>query len=96
MPPFMAAWGERPDPLAALTRSLLYLAASPAAVVLVNLADLWLEPEAQNIPGTGMEIPNWRRKLRYSIEEFSQDPQVIKILKEVDRARASSKPGDPT
>ena len=36
----------------------------------VTLEDLWLETERQNIPGTTDEHPNWRRPLRYSLEEI--------------------------
>ena len=55
-----------PDGLAAgaalLTRVLAYLAAGPAALVMVNLEDLLLETRPQNLPGTGAEWGNWRRK----------------------------------
>ncbi len=46
-----------------LRRALAYLASSPAALVLVNLDDLLHETEPQNLPGTGAEWANWRRKL---------------------------------
>jgi 4-alpha-glucanotransferase len=52
---------------AALNR---WLASSGAAAVLVNPDDLWGEFEPQNVPGTSVERPNWRRRLRYSIEEL--------------------------
>ncbi len=62
------------------------LAASPAYALLVNLEDLWLETHPQNIPGT-QRSRNWSRKARYAFEEFSQLPQVIDVLREIDRAR---------
>jgi 4-alpha-glucanotransferase len=45
-----------------------WLAASPARLVLVNLEDLWLETRPQNVPGTGLERPNWRSKAARALE----------------------------
>ncbi|OFW61886.1 MAG: 4-alpha-glucanotransferase [Actinobacteria bacterium RBG_16_64_13] len=54
-------------PSAALfDRVLAYLAASPAVLVLVSLDDLLHETRPQNLPGTGPEQGNWRRKLASS------------------------------
>ncbi|MFQ5892799.1 MAG: 4-alpha-glucanotransferase, partial [Nitrospinota bacterium] len=53
---------------AVLRACLAHLSASPARVVLVNVEDLWQETEAQNVPGTGEERPNWRRKAAYGLE----------------------------
>ena len=66
---------------------LLFLGASPAEVVLVNLEDLWLETEPQNVPGTHDERPNWRRKARYGLETFSRLPEVTDVLQEIDNIR---------
>ena len=66
---------------------LKFLAASPARLVLINLEDLWLETRPQNIPGTGKERPNWKRKARYSLEIFTRMPGVMGILKTVDGLR---------
>ena len=74
-----------------LRRLLDGLAASPARIVLVNLEDLWGETEPQNVPGTHMERPNWRRKARYTFEEFSQKPEVVDVLRRVDRIRKGEK-----
>jgi 4-alpha-glucanotransferase len=79
--------GDSTDLPAALRACLRYLAASPARVVLLNLEDLWLEPEPQNVPGTWQERPNWRRKARYSLEEFAALPEVHDTLREIDRLR---------
>lgn len=64
-----------------------YLARSPARVVLVNLEDLWAETEPQNVPGTYRERPNWRRKARYSLDEFQDLPVVQRVLGTVHRLR---------
>lgn len=72
---------------AILRGCLAHLAASRARVALVNLEDLWLETEPQNIPGTIDEYPNWRRKARYSLEDFSQKPEILETLAELHRLR---------
>lgn len=78
------AQGEREVMLA----SLKMLAASRARLMLVNLEDLWLETEPQNVPGTGNERPNWRRRSRYRLEEMADLPEVVAPLQEVHRQRA--------
>ncbi|MEW6540077.1 MAG: 4-alpha-glucanotransferase [Bacillota bacterium] len=75
------------EPGAVVRACLATLAASRARILLVNLEDLWLEPECQNVPGTGAERGNWRRKARYSFEEFSRDPGVLELLKEINALR---------
>lgn len=50
---------------------LRWLAGSPARLVLINLEDLWAETEPQNLPGTGPERPNWRRKTARTLEELA-------------------------
>jgi len=72
-----------------LRQRLDHLAASPARMVLVNLEDLWNETEPQNVPGTHDERPNWRRKARFSFEEFSTRADVVEPLKRVDEIRKS-------
>jgi 4-alpha-glucanotransferase len=62
---------------------LRHLAESDARVVLVSLEDLWQEERPQNLPGTGMEQPNWRRRARVPLEAFSQDADVTSTLKNV-------------
>jgi 4-alpha-glucanotransferase len=64
---------------------LRFLSASPAWVALVNLEDLWLERKPQNVPGTLQQRPNWQRKARHSFEAFSQMPEVLDTLKDIDR-----------
>ncbi len=77
------------DTEAVLLASWDLLAASPAAILLLNLEDLWLETEPQNTPNTFDERPNWRRKLRRSIEDFTADPAYLEALRRVDARRAA-------
>ncbi|MBV9464123.1 MAG: 4-alpha-glucanotransferase, partial [Verrucomicrobiae bacterium] len=85
------AWGTR-EILKAL---LAFLAASPARLVIVNLEDLWLELNPQNVPGTWREHPNWKRRLRLSLEQFAGDAAVIEALKLVD-SRRPGRSDEPT
>jgi 4-alpha-glucanotransferase len=60
-------------------------------MVLVSLEDLWQETEPQNVPGTSSERPNWRRKARFSFEEFSTRADVVEPLKKVDELRKQNR-----
>ncbi len=71
---------------------LAFLARSPADFVLLNLEDLWLESKWQNIPGTLDEHPNWRRRLRLSLEDIHRDESIARLMKRIDAWRAG---GDP-
>jgi 4-alpha-glucanotransferase len=66
---------------------LEWLASSAAPLVLVNLEDLWLETEPQNVPGTGDERPNWRRRAALTLEEARARDDVAATLRRVDEAR---------
>jgi 4-alpha-glucanotransferase len=79
--------GKDTDVRTVFRACLSFLSASRARVVLVNLEDLWLETQSQNVPGTDDRNPNWRRKARYTLEEFCRMPEVSDILKEIDRLR---------
>jgi 4-alpha-glucanotransferase len=72
----------------AILKSLLkVLAESRAHAVIVNLEDLWLSAEAQNVPGTWKERPNWQRRAAYALEDFSKMPEVCETLQEINRLR---------
>lgn len=86
LPPEERGRGAATD-AALLRRRLDHLATSPARMVQVNLEDLWQETEPQNVPGTHDERPNWRRKARFSFEEFSTRADVVEPLKRVDELR---------
>jgi 4-alpha-glucanotransferase len=53
-----------------------YLASTPSALMLLNEEDLTKETEQQNVPGTTWQYPNWRRKMKYTIEDLQQSPEV--------------------
>jgi len=81
------------DPQRILDAYLAYLGASRSPIVLVNLEDLWQETEPQNTPGTFRERPNWRRRARYSFEEFIELPGVRRLLDTLDRYRRAAEQG---
>ena len=52
------------------------LAAAPAAMVSVQMDDLCDEAEAQNLPGTVGEHPNWQRRCSVPVEGLADDPAL--------------------
>ena len=87
---------DDPSPEEAVVLDLLCaclerLAHSEAGMVIVNLEDLWLEPNPQNVPGTGLrEHPNWRRRARYALERLMRIPEVTAVLGVLTRHRSGS------
>ena len=63
------------------------LARSAADLALVNLEDLWRERRPQNVPGTGQERPNWRRRAQHGLEAFTAVPMVNETLRWLARER---------
>jgi len=53
-----------------------FLARTPSMLLLLNQEDLTKETEQQNLPGSTWQYPNWRRKMRFSIEELNGSPQA--------------------
>ncbi|MDE3196227.1 MAG: 4-alpha-glucanotransferase [Acidobacteriota bacterium] len=47
-----------------------FLARTPSALWLINQEDLTRETHQQNLPGTTAEYPNWRRKMRWRLEDL--------------------------
>src|SRR5262249_14854673 len=71
-----------------ITRAILqFLSQSVAKVVLVNLEDLWKETRPQNVPATQKERPNWRRRMKLSIEEIERSVEVSALLDLVNKSR---------
>jgi len=53
-----------------------FLAMTPSQLLAINQEDLTKELEQQNLPGTTAEYPNWRRKMRFTVEQLRSDPQA--------------------
>jgi 4-alpha-glucanotransferase len=81
---------------AVLKACFLHLAASPAAVLLLNLEDFWHETESQNTPGTLNERVNWRRKARFGLDEIKDMPDLGKLMARIARLRTARSSGSDT
>ncbi|MCW5977662.1 MAG: 4-alpha-glucanotransferase [Bryobacteraceae bacterium] len=57
-----------------------FLASTPSVLLAINQEDLTKEREQQNLPGTTAEHPNWRRKMRYSIDELETSDEVREMM----------------
>lgn len=80
-------FGAHPSPEEIYRGTVKHLMHGPSRIVLLNLEDLWLEPEPQNVPGTSDERPNWRRKLRMNLDAVRAEPSVQRTLDAVRDAR---------
>jgi 4-alpha-glucanotransferase len=75
------------DPRSSLEAALERLAAGPAAIVMASLGDLLLEVDPQNVPGTGPERENWRRRFPWTLDDLQHRPEIASMLERIDRAR---------
>lgn len=48
-----------------------FLLSTPCALAVVNQEDLTGETEQQNLPGSTWQYPNWRRKMKIQVEQFT-------------------------
>jgi 4-alpha-glucanotransferase len=78
---------ESKAPVDILLGCLSFLASGPARLVLVNLEDLWRERSSQNVPGFPGLNPNWRRKARLALEDFSSSKEIRGILTAINSLR---------
>jgi len=87
------AGGHRPPLQSPLFQVVTqFLSDSMADIVLVNLEDLWEETRPQNVPATGIERPNWRRRVRPSLEQIQKMAGVAEVLSNVFAQRSRSLP----
>ena len=55
-----------------------FLLSTPCQVAIVNQEDLTGEPEQQNLPGSTWQHPNWRRKMKVAVEDFSALSETLR------------------
>ncbi len=69
------------EPNERLVRDALhrFVAATPCALAMVQMDDVFDEIEQANLPGTITEHPNWRRKLRVPVEEWASSPEFAAL-----------------
>lgn len=60
---------------------MAFLASTRAKLMVLSQEDLFLEKAQLNLPGTITEHPNWSGKMRYSIEELWEHPDVQKMAR---------------
>jgi 4-alpha-glucanotransferase len=94
--PGLLADPDGEDPRASLEASLERLAAGRAAIVMASLGDLLLESDPQNVPGTGPERLNWRRRYPWTVDELQHRAEVATTLERIDRARRVGGPPGET
>ncbi|MHB1949953.1 MAG: 4-alpha-glucanotransferase [Acidiferrobacteraceae bacterium] len=89
--------GVPEQPTAALMLAVhAYIARSPACLVLVQLEDLFMTSESVNLPGTGSERSNWRRKLPGPTEtlDSSLSNRLSRIMSDCGRTVGRSDAAD--
>lgn len=89
-----AGVSEQPEHVPVMTPDLcramhVYLAMSPAWVVMANLDDVIGEVTQMNLPGTVDAYPNWSRKLSLSLEDLQRDERVQALAAAVRTLRPS-------
>jgi (1->4)-alpha-D-glucan 1-alpha-D-glucosylmutase len=85
-----------PEMTPAFARGLaLYLARSPAQVMVVQLEDVLGVPDQANLPGTVDQHPNWRRKLPLALERFPEDERFVELARALARLRGRPRPVRP-
>ena len=79
-----------PEMTPELARALhVYLARSPAQVMMVQMEDVLGQLEQVNLPATSAEYPNWQRKLPLNLEEWSADARVTALAEALRRERGA-------
>jgi 4-alpha-glucanotransferase len=74
------AVAQGPAMTSELARAIhVYLARTPAWLVLANVEDVIGTRAQANVPGTVDEHPNWRRKLRLTVEELIRDDRFEQL-----------------
>ncbi|HSP67035.1 MAG TPA: 4-alpha-glucanotransferase [Bryobacteraceae bacterium] len=61
-----------------------FVLATPCALAIVNQEDLTGETEQQNLPASTWQHPNWRRKMRVTVEEMG--PMAEDLRRRLERA----------
>lgn len=62
-------------------------ARSRSRLLVMQLEDIEMLEEPVNIPGTSMEYPNWRRKLRSDLEDLFNNNKTAELLRSVNAER---------
>lgn len=63
-----------------ITAIHVYLARSPAKILVFQLEDILGQVDQVNLPGTTIQHPNWQRKLPTLLESFSEDARLENLV----------------
>lgn len=63
------------------------VARTPSRIMLVQADDLAGEGDPLNVPGTDSEWPNWRRRVKTTVEDLAHSPRATAILDAVKQER---------
>lgn len=65
-----------------------FLSTTPCPLLAVSLDDLAGESDPVNIPGTdAKQYPNWRRRMKRSVQDIARDPTALSVLRAVRAGR---------
>jgi 4-alpha-glucanotransferase len=64
--------------------ALSFVLAAPSMVAIINQEDLTGETEQQNLPASTRQHPNWRRKMRVTVDEFA--PLAAELRGKIERS----------
>ncbi|MCP5420754.1 MAG: malto-oligosyltrehalose synthase [Gammaproteobacteria bacterium] len=70
----------------------LYLARTPARILLVKPEDVFTQTEQFNFPGTVDQYPNWRHKLTVALENWTEEPGFQALVQGVQNERGIPEP----
>ncbi len=70
----------------------VYLARTPAKILVVQPEDVLGMREQVNLPATTDEHPNWRRKLALELERFGDDERFVALANALAELRARAQP----
>lgn len=73
----------------------IYLARTPAKILVVQPEDVLCMREQVNLPATTDEHPNWRRKLELDLERFGDDERFVALANALAGLRAHDRPARP-
>ncbi|MEO8303897.1 MAG: malto-oligosyltrehalose synthase [Betaproteobacteria bacterium] len=93
--PDVAGAVEGPATTPELVRAIqVFLARSPARVVVVQLEDVLRQPDQVNLPGPGfLRYPNWRRKLTVPIERWPERADFVALVDAIAAERGGPRAG---
>jgi (1->4)-alpha-D-glucan 1-alpha-D-glucosylmutase len=68
----------------------VYLARSPAQVMVIAVEDVFGQIDQVNLPGTTDRYPNWRRKLSVDLKEWAAEPRMRALLEAMRQERPTA------